>query len=159
MNSASQLPAGARPRSPAAQPTPTGRIGLVLHPGRDPIPAAGTVARWTQSNGADVLIGVNDAERCPTQGVRTVAADELARCVDLLVSVGGDETMLGALRLAAQAPVPCWASTPGAWDSWSRSSLMTSMVRSTGFRASSSQSRHTPRPFSHRKPRNSLRST
>jgi NAD+ kinase len=86
-----------------AQPTPTARIGLVLHPGRDPIPAAGRVVRWAQSNGAEVL---TDAERCPTEGVRTVASDELARRADLLVSVGGDGTMLGALRLAARHPVP-----------------------------------------------------
>jgi NAD+ kinase len=89
-----------------AQPTPTARIGLVLHPGRDPIPAAGKVVRWAQSHGAEVMIDAKDAERCPTDGVRTVASDELARRADLLVSVGGDGTMLGALRLAARHPVP-----------------------------------------------------
>ena len=89
-----------------AQPTPTARIGLVLHPGRDPIPAAGRVVRWAQSKGAEVLIDVNDAERCPTEGVRLVGSDELAQRADLLVSVGGDGTMLGALRLAARHPVP-----------------------------------------------------
>jgi NAD+ kinase len=106
MNTPSQPPSGAPPRSPPAQPTRTVRIGLVLHPGRDPIPAAGTVARWAQSNGAEVLIGANDADRCPTEGVHTVASAELAPRVDLLVSVGGDGTMLGALRLAARDPVP-----------------------------------------------------
>jgi NAD+ kinase len=86
--------------------TPTARIGLVLHPGREPIPAAGRVVRWAQSKGAEVLIDVNDAERCPSEGVRLVTSDELARQVDLLVSVGGDGTMLGALRLVARDPVP-----------------------------------------------------
>jgi NAD+ kinase len=89
-----------------AQPTTIARIGLVLHPGRDPIPAAGKVVRWAQSKGAEVLVDVNDAARCPSEGVRLVASDELARLVDLLVSVGGDGTMLGALRLAARRPVP-----------------------------------------------------
>jgi NAD+ kinase len=89
-----------------AQPTPTARIGLVLHPGQEPIPAAGRVVRWAQSHGAEVLIDAGDVERCPTEGVRPVASDELARRADLLVSVGGDGTMLGALRLAARNPVP-----------------------------------------------------
>jgi NAD+ kinase len=89
-----------------AQATSTAQIGLVLHPGPDPIPAAGKVVRWAQSHGAEVMIDVKDAERCPTAGVRVVASDELARRADLLVSVGGDGTMLGALRLAAHHPVP-----------------------------------------------------
>src|SRR6476659_4400182 len=87
-------------------PARTARIGLVLHPGQDPIPAAGQVVSWAQSHGAEVRIDANDADRCPTPGVRTVASDELARGADLLVSVGGDGTMLGALRLAARDPVP-----------------------------------------------------
>jgi NAD+ kinase len=62
--------------------------------------------RWAQSKGAEVLIDVNDAERCPSEGVRLVTSDELARQADLLVSVGGDGTMLGALRLVARDPVP-----------------------------------------------------
>ncbi|HEX6715336.1 MAG TPA: NAD(+)/NADH kinase [Thermoleophilaceae bacterium] len=86
--------------------TPSARIGLVLHPGGTPIPAAGKVVRWAQSHGAEVRIDAKDAERCPSEGVRLVAPEELARGADLLVSVGGDGTMLGALRLAARDPVP-----------------------------------------------------
>ena len=82
------------------------QIGLVLHPGRAPIPAAGQVVRWAQSHGAEVFIDANDVERCPSEGVRAVAPEELAQRVDLLVSVGGDGTMLGALRLVAERPVP-----------------------------------------------------
>jgi NAD+ kinase len=88
------------------QLTPTARIGLVLHPGRDPIPAAGKVVRWAQSHGAEVVLDAADAERCPSEGVRLVASDQLPVGTDLLVSVGGDGTMLGALRLAARNPVP-----------------------------------------------------
>jgi hypothetical protein len=39
-------------------------------------------------------------------GVSAVAADELAQRADALVSIGGDGTMLGALRLVAGRPVP-----------------------------------------------------
>jgi NAD+ kinase len=62
--------------------------------------------RWAQSHGAEVLIDGKDAQRCPTAGVRSVPADELGPGVKLLVSVGGDGTMLGALRLVAHDPVP-----------------------------------------------------
>ena len=81
------------------------QIGLVLHPRRDPMPAAGTIVRWARSHGAEVLIDAKDAARCP-DGLSAVAADELAQRADALVSIGGDGTMLGALRLVAGRPVP-----------------------------------------------------
>jgi NAD+ kinase len=88
-----------------SQPPPSPRIGLVLHPRRDPTPAADTIVRWALSHGGEILVDVKDAARCP-DGVRAVAADELALRSDALVSLGGDGTMLGALRLVARRPVP-----------------------------------------------------
>jgi NAD+ kinase len=81
------------------------RIGLVLHPSRDPTPVAEKIVRWAQSHGSEVLVDVKDAERSPA-GVRPVAAGQLAQDVDAVVSLGGDGTMLGALRLVAKRPVP-----------------------------------------------------
>jgi NAD+ kinase len=81
------------------------RIGLVLHPRRDPMPVAETIARWARSHGAELLIDTKDAARAP-DGVRPVTAAELAQQADALVSLGGDGTMLGALRLVAPHPVP-----------------------------------------------------
>jgi hypothetical protein len=45
------------------------RIGLVLHPRRDPMPVAETIARWARSHGAELLIDAKDAARAP-DGVR-----------------------------------------------------------------------------------------
>jgi NAD+ kinase len=87
-----------------SQAMPNPRIGLVLHPRRDPMPVAGKIVRWARSHGAEVLVDARDAARCP-EGVRLVTTDELAQA-DALVSLGGDGTMLGALRLVAQRPVP-----------------------------------------------------
>jgi NAD+ kinase len=81
------------------------QIGLVLHPRRDPMPAAGAIVRWARSHGAQILVDLKDAARCP-DGVSAVPADELAERADALVSIGGDGTMLGALRLVAGRPVP-----------------------------------------------------
>jgi NAD+ kinase len=80
-------------------------IGLVLHPRSDPAPVAATILRWAQSHGSRLLARVEDAERCP-EGVVAVTDDELVDRVDAVVSLGGDGTMLGALRLVARRPVP-----------------------------------------------------
>jgi NAD+ kinase len=89
----------------AATPGLERRLGLVLHPGRDCGPPVGTVVTWARSHGARVLGRPEDAARCP-EGVQAVAPDDLAATVDAIVSLGGDGTMLGALRLAAARPVP-----------------------------------------------------
>ena len=63
------------------------------------------IVRWARSHGSELLVDARDAHRCP-DGVRPVAEDELPQEVDALVSLGGDGTMLGALRLVAERPVP-----------------------------------------------------
>jgi len=90
----------AAPTSPPAR-----RLGLVLHPWRDCRAPAKTVIAWARSHGAEVLIRAEDAPRCP-EGVQTAGPDELAATVEAIVCLGGDGTMLGALRLAAARPVP-----------------------------------------------------
>jgi NAD+ kinase len=96
-----------------SQPMQNPRIGLVLHPREDPMPAAQKIVDWAGVHGAEVLVDAKDAARCP-EGVRAVSADELAQSVDGLVSIGGDGTMLGALRLVAQRPVPVLGVNLGA---------------------------------------------
>jgi NAD+ kinase len=81
------------------------RLGLVLHPGRDCSAPVETVVAWARSHGAQVLARPEDAARCP-EGVQAAAPEELAATVNAIVSLGGDGTMLGALRLAAARPVP-----------------------------------------------------
>jgi NAD+ kinase len=81
------------------------QIGLVLHPHRDPAPSAKTIVDWARSHGGQVLIAIKDAPRCP-EGVLAVTEEQLAQRADALVSIGGDGTMLGALRSVAARPVP-----------------------------------------------------
>jgi NAD+ kinase len=73
-------------------------VGLVLHPRRDCEGAIDAVLDWTMARGAK-LYGVTD-EISRVQGATAVRADELAAMVDLLVSLGGDGTMLRAMRLS-----------------------------------------------------------
>ncbi len=81
------------------------RIGLVLHPRRDPEHVAALIVEWARSHGVRLLARPADAARCPP-GVVAVSEDELADQVEAIVAIGGDGTMLGALRLVARRPVP-----------------------------------------------------
>src|SRR6478672_9028873 len=87
--------------------TPKGVLGIVLHPHSDPTAVVGTLTAWAQSHGKRVIVDARDAARLPDDvAVEPVSATELADQADALISLGGDGTMLGALRLAAQRPVP-----------------------------------------------------
>jgi NAD+ kinase len=80
-------------------------IALVLHPRREPGPVLDEIGAWATSHGSRLLMRAADAARW--EGVVTVVSDaELAARADAVVSLGGDGTMLGALRLVARRPVP-----------------------------------------------------
>jgi NAD+ kinase len=80
-------------------------VGLVLHPERDSHQAIGTIGRWAADRSAR-LVGLTE-EVARTSGATGVSAEELAKQADLVVSLGGDGTMLRAMRLVlgGRAPV------------------------------------------------------
>lgn len=80
--------------------------GLVLHPRRDSAPAVAAVLDWASSRGIEILGIEEEVGRLDCAAVAVTAA-ELGRRADLLVSLGGDGTMLRAMRLAdgQRAPV------------------------------------------------------
>jgi NAD+ kinase len=80
-------------------------IGLVLHPQRDSAEAVDAVLGWAKGNGAQVLGIGNEITRLNCAAT-AVSADELGRRSDLVVSLGGDGTMLRAMRLADGQPAP-----------------------------------------------------
>ncbi len=84
---------------------PCKRLGLVLHPRSDPTPVAQKLASWARSHANQVIADARDAARLPDD-VEPVSEDELVEQADALISLGGDGTMLGALRLVAERPVP-----------------------------------------------------
>lgn len=81
-------------------------VGVVLHPQRDSAEAVDAILAWAGRNGADVYGIENEIERLNC-AAKPLGAADLARRVDLLVSIGGDGTMLRAMRLAdgQRAPV------------------------------------------------------
>jgi NAD+ kinase len=83
----------------------TERLGLVLHPHSDPGPVADKLTSWARSRGKQVIIDAREAARVPDD-VQPVSPADLVEQADALISLGGDGTMLGALRLVAERPVP-----------------------------------------------------
>jgi NAD+ kinase len=84
---------------------PSGRLGLVLHPRSDPTTVVEKLTSWARAHGKQVIADARDSARLPA-GVEPVSAAELIDQADALISLGGDGTMLGALRLVAERPVP-----------------------------------------------------
>src|SRR6266566_1808570 len=80
-------------------------VGLVLHPQRDSTDAVDAVLHWAAARHIEVLGIDEEIGRLRCEAV-SVAAAELGRRADLVVSLGGDGTMLRAMRLADRQRAP-----------------------------------------------------
>lgn len=80
-------------------------VGVVVHPTRPVAASVRQIVAWAQREGAVVLGRTGDRAQLG-DAVACVADDELAARVDGVVALGGDGTMLGALRLVAGRPAP-----------------------------------------------------
>jgi NAD+ kinase len=74
-------------------------VGVVLHPKRSPDQAIGQVMDWARSHGLPVYGLADEVGRIDCAAV-AVAPEELAERSSMVISLGGDGTMLRALRLA-----------------------------------------------------------
>jgi NAD+ kinase len=79
--------------------------GLVLHPRRDSAAAVTAVLDWARTRGIEVLGIADEIDRLDCTAVGVTPA-ELGRRADLVVSLGGDGTMLRAMRLADRQRAP-----------------------------------------------------
>ncbi len=80
-------------------------LGLVVHPRNDVSQSVATVVELAGPHGLQVVARPGDAARLG-EGVEPVPDDEFADRVDFVFSLGGDGTMLGAMRLVAGRPTP-----------------------------------------------------
>src|ERR1700754_4087597 len=80
-------------------------IGLVLHPRRDCGGVIDQVAHWAGERGIKA-IGLVDEMHHQADGVIGAGPEELSEHSDLLVSLGGDGTMLRAMSLAFTRRIP-----------------------------------------------------
>ncbi|MBQ1075063.1 NAD(+)/NADH kinase [Micromonospora sp. C31] len=81
------------------------RLGLVLHPTRDVTEVVGIVERWAERQGVTLAVRAEDRRRAPAS-VEPLPVDQVPAACDALISIGGDGTMLGALRSAVHDPKP-----------------------------------------------------
>jgi NAD+ kinase len=80
------------------------KIGLVLRPERDLLDVLTRIGTWARATGVE-LVGVAGDPRLGDEVART-SEESLAVGCDVVLALGGDGTMLGALRLAAPHRVP-----------------------------------------------------
>lgn len=80
-------------------------VGVVLHPKRDSVEAVEAIAAWSASRGIRMLGLADELDRFGGRA-QCVEPHRLAAEVDLVVSLGGDGTMLRALRLVHGQRVP-----------------------------------------------------
>jgi NAD+ kinase len=80
-------------------------VGLVLHPQRDSAEAVEAVLSWANQHGIKVYGNASELARLKCAAL-PLSEEELGRRVDLLVSLGGDGTMLRAMRLADRQRAP-----------------------------------------------------
>jgi len=80
-------------------------VGLVLHPQRDSESAVTAVLDWAAQRNTQIL-GINEEIVRLRCAAIAVTPEELGRRSDLVVSLGGDGTMLRAMRLADRQRAP-----------------------------------------------------
>ncbi|MER5650770.1 NAD(+)/NADH kinase [Streptosporangium sp. NPDC002524] len=80
-------------------------VGLVLHPTKRVDRSVGAIVETSRSRGSRVLAREADRDRVPA-GVEVVPEGRFVAEVDGLVALGGDGTILGAMRLVIGRPVP-----------------------------------------------------
>lgn len=80
-------------------------VGVVAHP-RNPVAGSlDVITRFAREHGVRVVAPAADAERLG-HGLVPVPPDGFADEVDVVISLGGDGTMLGAMRLVVGRPTP-----------------------------------------------------
>lgn len=90
--------------SVADMPIPVRTLGLTLRPERDLQEVLGQIRLWAEAQGV-ALVGVEGDTRLHDAVARRPEAS-LAEDCDVVLALGGDGTMLGALRVAAPHGVP-----------------------------------------------------
>ncbi|MBO3749458.1 NAD(+)/NADH kinase [Streptosporangiaceae bacterium NEAU-GS5] len=80
-------------------------VGLVLHPQRDSKVAIDTIVEWARGRNVTVLGLPDEVGRIDCSAV-AVDAETLSEKADLLVSLGGDGTMLRTMRLITGRETP-----------------------------------------------------
>jgi NAD+ kinase len=81
------------------------RIGIITKPGRpEPVDILNKLVPWLQERSVEVIIEADAAHAVPD--VKSCPFKEMPDCVDMIIVLGGDGTMLGAARLVCKYDIP-----------------------------------------------------
>jgi NAD+ kinase len=80
-------------------------FGLVLHPSKPVGESIATITAWVAGSGGVLLAREQDRDRVP-DSVQVIGDDEFVTRVGGVVALGGDGTMLGAMRLVSGRAIP-----------------------------------------------------
>ncbi|AMM19598.1 N-acetylmuramoyl-L-alanine amidase [Frondihabitans sp. PAMC 28766] len=80
-------------------------VGLIPHPTKTVMPSIDVLRSWQEKSDSRLIALRDDASRVGAD-VELVDEEEFVERVDVVVALGGDGTMLGAMRLVANRPVP-----------------------------------------------------
>ncbi|MEJ2865586.1 NAD(+)/NADH kinase [Actinomycetospora flava] len=80
-------------------------VGVVVHPTKTVGDSLATLRHWAAGHAVEVVAREAEAARVPGD-VTVLGEDDFLARVDAVVSLGGDGTMLGAMRLTVGRPVP-----------------------------------------------------
>ncbi|WP_433533211.1 NAD(+)/NADH kinase [Micromonospora sp. CA-263727] len=84
---------------------PSYTVGLVVHPVKPVLDSVRIISRFVHRHGGTLLVREADAARVGPD-IEAVAADAFVDRLDAVVSLGGDGTMLGAMRLVVGRSTP-----------------------------------------------------
>ena len=90
---------------PADTSPPFSRLGLVVHPERDSRDPVELLTRWAGERGI-ALAGLETEDALLPPAFERVSEEALCSCCDFVIGLGGDGTILRAVRLAAPGDVP-----------------------------------------------------
>ena len=94
-------------------------VGLVLHPTMAVDRSVDTIVAGARLRALRVLAREIDRDRVPVE-VDIVPEPQFLADMDGVIALGGDGTMLGAMRLVIGRPVPVLGVNHGTWASSSR---------------------------------------
>src|SRR5260370_27907129 len=90
------------------------KVGIISRPRREDISrVVPPLIAWLRAHGAEVVCDSETGECIGQLTGQMQKREELARCSDLLIVLGGDGTLLSAARLAAHREVPILAVNLG----------------------------------------------
>ena len=87
-------------------------VGIAAHPTKPIAEAVETITRWCSSHNVRAVGLESSAGRLPAD-LELLDEERFRTGVDAVISLGGDGTMLGAMRLVADRPVPVLGTNYG----------------------------------------------